>query len=1158
MQEVRDALVAISEGTGGGRGSGLQPTSQQDATTTAPRLSGRAPRTSFTYTSRPSTNTGHTSSFHVPSSSSSSAVAAAVASSTDGAPSPIRSPAATAPASSVTHVQPRQQQQPPPPSLSSSCFSATAPPCSVTAASSLMSLSRMDESQARAATYPINTPLLLQAGAGSGKTQTMAARIVFLLENGVPARSILGICFTRQAAETLRERVRSTLPPSLARQAHALKLKTFHAFGLECLRRFGDLPADVHVLDARQQHQLARTVVDTYAQREKSSEAVAELVDYVNRVKTMKVPPIPQSDPSVQDAYLFPFYQRALHEEHNAVDFGDLQQMFYDLLRPVPAERLPSGGEGHHNGNASTRVGETTDDPSQQQQQGSRLVPSPVCTALRAEYTHFVVDEFQDFNEIQVELLALLAGDACRVTCVGDPNQCIYTWRGAMPNVFGVWKKRFPQTALLTLALNYRSDGPIVDAANRVVKAVQLAHHHREERAVMLVQCATEDDELQAVPLVVEHVLRRRDPNLTYDDIAILCRSRRRVQLYCDMLRAQRIPVRQLKAMSVDRLSTMRSLLAFLRLCLAPHSPEGDADVRTVLTTAPLHRLPTGSAKKFLLSLDSVCQARRSAEAAQIRSWRHAMDDGNLADEDIERGHNAINHGINHIQKGSSQASWQRSRDPVAPALGVHPETHSFFAVLQELVYHNFSCEALSKLEVSKKSQKTVRHMVQMITHAREMLAQSSCDVEQVLRYVLREGGYEGESMCTVSTRTALTGKSCGHGSKRQRCGDGDEGAEESDGVRAAHPKRVGAFLMEQCAADHNERQQQQHQHSPHGWRRRSTTSMSSRRSGAASSFAAGGDGSGGVGGAFDDDVLPAEEESAVWQEQRMNLPELVLHTYRGVHEALQREVAQHVEINAEAVVGGNKDGAVVDADLASSSASQSRLNAPSSSNSNSHPPGKGLRDSPSCQRRPHSGADDSVSVFSNGSCAGTPTLMQFLCPPAVVLRRVLDEFMSLVSSDDYGPMREPDVGSSKAGASASRHEKCTLTGAVSQWIGQVTVGTVHRAKGMEWPAVLLPGCWIGEYPVRPREEEKRVFYVGMSRAMKSLVCFTAAQKDGGSGDVSTGGGGVDMPGNGPGAASPSSKGLEVTPYLAAVGDKLERVAFADLKAAYLKERGYM
>ena len=993
----------------------------------------------------------------------------------------------------------------------------------------------MDASQMRAATFPIDAPLLLEAGAGSGKTQAMAARIVHLLESGVPARSILGICFTRQAAETLRERVRAILPPFLTRQARALKLKTFHAFGLECLRRFGNLPADTQVMDARRQRELARQVVLAHALREKSSEAVTELVDYVNRVKTMKAPPISQSDPNMQEAYLFPRYQKLLHEVSGAIDFGDLQQLFYELLRPVSVETAPLNQEreSDQGGSDGSSRGEVAGNASSQQQQ-RRLVPSPVCEALRAEYTHFVVDEFQDFNEIQVELLALLAGDACRVTCVGDPNQCIYTWRGAMPNVFDVWKRRFPHTTLLTLELNYRSDGPIVEATNKVVKASQLAYHHREERAVTLVKCAKASDEESAVPLVLEHVLRRcRDPQLDYGDIAILCRTRRRVKLFLDVLTANRIPVRQLKSNSVDCLSTMRSLLAFLRLCLSPHGPEGNADVRTVLNTAPKHRLPAGVSKKFFLALDSVCQSRRDTEAAQIRAWHHTVSHGSLDDDDDSKEPHCYQQNSNNscVASGSGADSnsgvlhvaSQRGRGPAAtaPALGVHPEAYSFFALLRELVYHNFSREAFPKLEVSKNSQKVIRHLVQLVMHAKEMLERPSCDVEQVLRYVMQEGGYDSESaLCAVATRNTETGSSSGGGGKRQRDGDDDAAA------HSARPKRVGALLMEQCAAQHNEQQQQQ-QHGiqqQRGWHRESSAAALSRRSGAASAVA-----EGGGGGGFDDDVLPPAEEAAMWREQRMNLPELVLHTYQDVHEALQGEVALQVEARPPA-----------EEDIVSST-SQSRASASlpvggcSAHALPPHPP------------RPHSGTDDSVSVFSTGSGTSTPTLMQALCPPTVVLRRVLDEFVSLVASDDFGPLGRPEKTVTVAAAAGSAASPPPATTSwTRRWTGRVTVGTVHSAKGMEWPAVLVPGCWVGEYPANGHPEEKRVFYVAMSRAMKHLICLTAETTE------CDGKGDMDLMGD------PPVRRLESTPFLNAVGDKLEVVSYTALKQESLKERGYM
>ncbi|KAG5510564.1 hypothetical protein JKF63_06861 [Porcisia hertigi] len=1142
MEEVRNALVAISEGSRDERGGCSQSNSQllKGSATSLPHRVVHAPRTSFTYTSRrlpqgDSTGGAATtlslsavSPHHTSSVDATGHPASLVGSSSAAATVTVSARVADVmetrgvgvvqrhPMNIHTKIDSAASSPPPPPLSSLPSLS-----CS-TSLASCAAFSRMDESQIRAATQPADAALILQAGAGSGKTQTMAARIAYLLQSGVPGHSILGICFTRQAAETLRERVRSTLPSTLTRHAHALKLKTFHAFGLECLRRFGALSADTHVLDARQQYHLARRVVDTYAQREKSSEAVADLVDYVNRAKTMKVPPMPQSDPGLQDAYLFPYYQQALHEEHNAVDFGDLQQMFYELLRPVPVTSPPASG-GNSEGREVQRLFNGEPQPENLGGQ-ERLVPSQVCSALRAEYTHFVVDEFQDFNEIQVELLALLAGDACRVTCVGDPNQCIYTWRGAMPNVFGVWKKRFPQTAMLTLAMNYRSDAPIVEAANSVVKATQLAHHHREERAVTLVQCVNEDEELQAVPLVIEDVLRRRDAQLGYGDIAILCRSRRRVQLYYDVLQSHRIPVKLLKGLSVDHLGTMRSLLAFLRLCVSPHSPEGDSDVRTVLNAAPLHRLPTGTAKKFTLSLESVCQARRATEAAQIRSWRHTLHTGggNEASVDNKGAQGPLNGGAPLDTACDSAAAG--GGFPAATTPGVHPETHSLFAVLQELVYHNFSREMFPKLEVSKKNQKNLRSIVRIVLHAKELLAQPSCDVEQVLRYVLREGGYESDSMATVAVRTAAT-------SRVKRARDsvegqgGDGGAYEAPRRNSAstHKPCVGSLLMDQCVLEHSLQRQR---HAPSAAAAASSCSSNSARGGGAWNrryhasrrlgAASGGDG----------DVDSSEEEkeeAALWREQRMNLSELVLHTYRSVQEALHHEVAY--ELGREGDGGGGGEG------RGEEEASLPRL------------PKAG-------------GTDDSISNLSNGSTTTAMTAMQALRPPPLVLRRVLDEFVSLVSSDDYGPLRgEGNEGNAVAEADAAGNSSHFPANTSSRWIGKVTVGTVHSAKGMEWPAVLLPGCWVGEYPVRPREEERRIFYVGISRAMKHLVCFTAAMREGGagSGQESTAASAVD---DVPFQHAPTGS-LEPTPYLAAFSDKLERVTYADLKSTSLKERGY-
>lgn len=907
--------------------------------------------------------------------------------------------------------------------------------------------STIDASQQAAACFPPHQPLLLQAGPGSGKTQTMASRIGYLLHCGVSPRSILGICFTRQAAETLRQRVQTTLPPFTANCAAALKLKTLHSFGLECLRRFGVIEPGRDVYDARKQHQLAKRVVAAFAEREKSSEAVSRLVAYVNRVKAMKKPPIQQPNPEVQEAYLFPFYEKELHEECNAIDFGDMQRMFYDLLRPV----VTDAATGRDTTETTVNVGSSPKAAIPQ------LASSPACDVLQMELTHIVVDEFQDLNEIQVEILAFLAGDACRVTCVGDPNQCIYTWRGAMPDIFGAWQRRFPQTTRLTLAMNYRSDPPIVTAVNNVVQATQRPFHDRSGCTLMQLNCQSCCDEMQAIPLVVEYLLRHRDRRLRYGDVAILCRTKRRVEMVFEALQSSRIPVRELRRVSPDQLSTMRSLLSFLHLCVSSSGWESDADVRTILTLSPLHRLPARATKQLFLSLGSMCEERHS---------RHRR--------------NTANGPSSSSSSPNSSGSIRKPLDDPGD-IPVREGPVSYFAILQEIVFHNFSNLLYPKLDISKQNQKILRRLVQLILHAQELLAMSSCDVEQVLRYVLMEGGYDSDS--TVVARGASASRSS-HGSSSFSAKRG------RDGGSVRHT--VGSQLMEDVVAHYNTEGNGRMTATP------GLSSMSVLGSRRASHRK-------GTVEEEEDHLIPPEEEYALLHEKGLSLSALLLETYHTVWGA----------IKAEASKGGTEAAPpLVDAgENASEAAYQETSNAFLSP----RPPGQ----------------DDSVSN-SSVSCS----LLQLRYPPVMVLRRVLDEFLSLTSSDDYGQLHHGHENEDESVVGAAGKGPLCLS-------GEVTVCTVHRAKGMEWPVILLPGCWVGEFPIRTRDaEERRIFFVAMSRAMRHLVCFTAQSSD----DALTYSCEEQMPPSPAAANSTSSKTLLPSPYLDNLVSSMEHLSFEVLR----------
>ncbi|ESL06261.1 ATP-dependent DNA helicase [Trypanosoma rangeli SC58] len=562
-------------------------------------------------------------------------------------------------------------------------------------------VSALDESQRMAVCGDPSVPLLIIAGAGSGKTLTMASRIAYIIHSGVAPEHILGLCFSRQAAEALRERVAAVLPPRLATQVQRMKLKTFHAFGLECLRRHGGIDLGTEVYDARRQRELATVVVEAHAAHHKGLEAVLALVEYVNKAKTKKeMRAGTELDPSRQAAYLFRFYQTMLHEQHHAVDFGDLEQMFLEALRPLKQQEPPSEVErgGDSNSNSTTSIAPPP------------RLPSPVALQLRAQYTHIVVDEFQDLNEVQLECLALLAGDACRVTCVGDPNQCIYTWRGATTNTFERWRSRFPHTKLVRLETNYRSSAEIVSAVNELTQLSQQSFKGQCGRRIILVRCPHAYEQMLLLPRVVE-LLRTRDRGLQYGDIAILCRTRRTVRDVVAALEQDHIPVCEPCLSRPNSIALVRAILSYLRLCVHPHS---NLDVECVIRDAPNH-FAAAAATKFIFALQAEClQRRRELSAATLQ-----CEDSHAA--------------------------------------------YSYYTILRELVHNGF-VYVHERLRTTKPQQKFLRTFIEVTTAAHDSLGRNYCDIEEVVRSVAERAGFDGGGATGVRIR-----RGAGGGRKRQR-----------------------------------------------------------------------------------------------------------------------------------------------------------------------------------------------------------------------------------------------------------------------------------------------------------------------------------------------------------------------------------------------------
>ncbi|MBL8955995.1 MAG: UvrD-helicase domain-containing protein [Myxococcaceae bacterium] len=367
-----------------------------------------------------------------------------------------------------------------------------------------MDLSGLNAPQ-REAVMTTEGPLLVLAGAGSGKTRVIIHRLAWLMQKKkVPARSILAVTFTNKAASEMRERAVQLAGP----QAKKVSLQTFHAFGADVMREHATklgFPKKFAIADMGDQISIIKRAMRerNVDDREFDSRKVLSII---SRAKNSRTEPQPKPEGQGDDydlvAHLvYPLYQLALKAQ-GAVDFDDL------LLLPA-------------------RLFEKRPD-------------------VKKEYTdrfqYLMVDEYQDTNTAQLELLVHLAGDKKNVCVVGDDDQCIYSWRGAEVKNILDFEKHFPGGKEVRLEQNYRSSSVILDAANAVIaknperKDKKMWTDQLGGAVIQSVACPDENEEARWVAFNVRKAMGN---GLSADDIAILYRTNGQARPIEEALREQ-------------------------------------------------------------------------------------------------------------------------------------------------------------------------------------------------------------------------------------------------------------------------------------------------------------------------------------------------------------------------------------------------------------------------------------------------------------------------------------------------------------------------------------------------------------------------------------------------------------------------------------------
>ncbi len=403
-------------------------------------------------------------------------------------------------------------------------------------------LSHLNPEQREAAAH-FEGPLLVLAGAGSGKTRVLTTRIARLVdEEGVDPRHLLALTFTNKAAGEMRERVRQ----SLGREPAGMWIGTFHAIGARILRRdavrLGWTPSFL-VYDADDAEGLVKRIIRDDLQLDVKRWAPRAVHSAISSAKNELTSPQAYAE-AASDPYervvadVYGRYQTAL-KNANAFDFDDLLVKPVELLLTHPAVR-------------------------------ERYVE---------RFRFLLVDEYQDTNRAQYVFLKLLAREHGNLFVVGDDDQSIYGWRGADIRNILEFEKDFPDAKVVRLEQNYRSTGRILDAANRVIaqnvrrKGKTLRTDAAAGEMLTLLESADEADEARWVSQEIR-VRMQDDASLTLRDFVVLYRTNAQSRAMEEALRREAMPYRVIGGTRFYERREIKDALAYLRLVANPAADE--------------------------------------------------------------------------------------------------------------------------------------------------------------------------------------------------------------------------------------------------------------------------------------------------------------------------------------------------------------------------------------------------------------------------------------------------------------------------------------------------------------------------------------------------------------------------------------------------------
>jgi DNA helicase-2/ATP-dependent DNA helicase PcrA len=394
-------------------------------------------------------------------------------------------------------------------------------------------------------------PVLVLAGAGTGKTRVITHRIAYLLAQGHPPQHVLAMTFTNKAAGEMRERVGAMVSRDKAKD---LTIGTFHAFCVRFLRRHAEavgLPGGFAIADESDQLSAVKGVLRElrFSEDAMKPEAVLAKISLAkNRLQTYGE--LLDSSDDERDQIVgraWKSYDEALRRSRT-LDFDDLLVFTLSALKGDDALR----------------------------------------ERTRERFRYVMVDEYQDTNGVQYEIVRQIAGGHRNLCVVGDDDQSIYGWRGADVRKILEFEKHFPGAVVVRLERNYRSTAQILDAANAVIRN-NPTRHDKSLRSELgpgepVLFQVMEDEEDEAEQVVKEIVTAAQSGRARYSDFAILFRTAVQPRAFEAKLRAKNVPYVLVGGMSFFDRKEVKDVIAFLKLV---QNPDDEMSLLRVVNVPP-------------------------------------------------------------------------------------------------------------------------------------------------------------------------------------------------------------------------------------------------------------------------------------------------------------------------------------------------------------------------------------------------------------------------------------------------------------------------------------------------------------------------------------------------------------------------------------------